>query len=624
MDVLETLQAHGVTVFADGRDLRLRPADRLTDDLIALVRANKLRLLEALRQNAHPPYRLILKSAEAAAAIAAIPDGATVALDTETSGLGVTDRVRLLQLYDGTSPVVIIDWFKASVDQGLLEKLVQRATVVAHNAVFDAGMLRLSTPLECTMLLSHAITGRSEKLAVLALRHLDRVLPKEAQTADWTMPLTASMLGYATKDAVAVFDLWPVLRLEAERSEALDVYRLMQRAQPAIVEMQLRGVPFDRARHAAIVATALERKDELEGTITENGIGNPRSSPQIANWLERFVPADWPLTPSGRISTAAAVLRSRLQDVAEDARAAVAGLLEYREKAVLTTTHGTKLAEHVRPSGRIHPHLHIGGTVTGRMSCSEPNLQNIPRDPEFRACFRAPEGRRIVAGDFGQIELRVAAIIAREDRMLDAFESGEDVHRLTASKLLGRPSADVTKDERQLAKAVNFGLLYGQSARGLSRYAAANYGVAMSVSQAEYFRNGWFTANPKIAAWQRHQRDRVGRTKRAHTPAGRVRDLAGYEFWYTRALNTPIQGGAAEVMLAALGRLPEALDGLDAFPILVIHDEILLEAAITDAAEAFRRLESAMVAGYREVFPEGPTTGLVESGIGMTWAEAKK
>jgi DNA polymerase I len=198
------------------------------------------------------------------------------------------------------------------------------------------------------------------------------------------------------------------------------------------------------------------------------------------------------------------------------------------------------------------------------------------------------------------------------------------VHQLTASKLLGKEPASVDKAERQLAKAVNFGLLFGQGARGLQRYAASSYGVVMSESEARLFRLGWFKAFPKIRTWQLRQRATVERTKRAHTPSGRVRDLSCEPVWFTRALNVPVQGGAAEAMLAALGRLPALLDGLDAFPILVVHDEILLEAATTDAAEASRRLESAMVAGYLEVFPKGPTTGLVECGIGRTWAEAKK
>ena len=143
----------------------------------------------------------------------------------------------------------------------------------------------------------------------------------------------------------------------------------------------------------------------------------------------------------------------------------------------------------------------------------------------------------------------------------------------------------------------------------------------MSVEKAQRFREAWFRAYPAIGRWQRQQTNQTAVTRRVCTPGGRVRTFPAGERTYTRSLNTPIQGGAAEVMLAALGRLD--LDGLDAFPALVVHDELVLEAADRNVEAAASRLVAAMTAGYLDVFPAGPTTALAEIGIGQTWAEAK-
>jgi len=256
------------------------------------------------------------------------------------------------------------------------------------------------------------------------------------------------------------------------------------------------------------------------------------------------------------------------------------------------------------------------------MSCRSPNLQQIPRDPAFRDCFRAPDGRCLVVADYNQIELRVAAILTGEPALLEAYRNGVDVHRDTAARLLKKPREDVTKDERQLAKAVNFGLLYGQGAGGLARYAAAEFNVHLTEADAGNYRRAWFNTFPLIRTWQERKAQDVRQTGHVTTPAGRVRSLDDGSPRLA-ALNTPISGGAAEVMLAALGRLPLVLDGLDAVPVLVVHDELVLEVAREEAEEASHRLAKLMREAFLEIFPDGPTEGLVEAHTGSSWAEAK-
>jgi DNA polymerase-1 len=231
----------------------------------------------------------------------------------------------------------------------------------------------------------------------------------------------------------------------------------------------------------------------------------------------------------------------------------------------------------------------------------------------------------LVVADYSQMELRVAAQVARDPAMLRAYSRGEDLHKKTASAMTGVPVERVTPEQRSMAKAANFGMLFGMGPTGLAQYAASNYGVTMTAQQAARARAAFFASYPRLRQWQRATAQLAARTLKVTTPGGRVRDFRrekrGYR--YTEALNTPIQGGAAEVLLATLGRLPGLLAGLDARLVNVVHDEIVLEVSEHDASEAKARLEEAMRGGMLEIFPDATTTGLVEANIAANWGDAK-
>src|SRR5262249_13922134 len=174
-----------------------------------------------------------------------------------------------------------------------------------------------------------------------------------------------------------------------------------------------------------------------------------------------------------------------------------------------------------------HAQYLLAGTVTGRMSCRDPNLQNVPRDPAFRECFRAAEGHALVVADYAQAELRVVAVLANEPALLDAFNRGVDVHAATAARLLKKPIEEITKAERQRAKACSFGFLYGQGVAGFVRYARATYGVTLTEAEARKLRAGWFNTYPLLRAWQERQLEDAKRLGTTRTPSGRVRSLEG-------------------------------------------------------------------------------------------------
>jgi DNA polymerase-1 len=227
-----------------------------------------------------------------------------------------------------------------------------------------------------------------------------------------------------------------------------------------------------------------------------------------------------------------------------------------------------------------------------------------------------------VIADYRAMVLRVAAQIVGEVNLLQAFRDGQDAHRLTAARLLDKAVEAVTKEERQMAKAVNFGLLYGQGVKGLQAYAASTYGVELSEEKARKLREAWFEAYPAFRAWHRRLGSEAKRALAVRTPAGRERRWPSVkEFKETEAYNTPVQGGAAEAMLAALAALQRDLEGLDAEPVAVIHDEVIVEADAAQAEKVAEVLAAAMQQGMAAIFPDAPVAGLVEAHVGRSWAD---
>lgn len=240
---------------------------------------------------------------------------------------------------------------------------------------------------------------------------------------------------------------------------------------------------------------------------------------------------------------------------------------------------------------RIHPLLHPLAADSGRFSCTDPNLQQVPSEhtaPGLRGCFRPAPGYALVVADYAQIELRVAAHLAPCDALGRVFREGRDPHRATASTITGRPEGEITDHERKLAKAVNFGFLFGMGARRFRSYAADGYGVDLDEAQAQRAREAFLTTFPGIAAWHR----RVGRLGRGGQPVtvrtamGRRKRFAPDRFSFNSALNIPVQGTAAEGFKLALVDLHERLPAVGGRGVLCVHDEYIAEVPIQHAESA--------------------------------------
>jgi DNA polymerase-1 len=536
-------------------------------------------------------------------------------------------KIRLVQVYGGGNRVFVFDLYW--MDVKALAPLFTRQ-LVAHNALFEMKHLTHAgfnlNDVECTKLMANAVYGDLPSLAELSFRLFGWTISKELQVSDWDVqPLTQDQLEYAALDAVLVYKLYLALRDKLDDDQKA-VYSLMRDSQHAIARVELNGIHFDQQAHADLVKRWIQEKEpikkELEVLLAPDI--NLNSGKQLSDWIQNNLDKEtidrWPRTGKGRLQTDAETLERFIT------QPSIHALVKYKEYSNYLTFYGEGYAAHINPvTGRIHASFHLGGTITGRLSCSSPNVQNPLRDEVFRALFTAPLGRILVVADFNQIELQVAALVSGDEVMLEAYSTGIDLHKKTASVVMGVPIDMVGKQQRQLAKAVNFGLLYGQGAWGLAQYARTSYGVYMKIKTAQEAREAFFTTYKGLALWQEETKKQAESERKIKTPGGRVRYFPEDQkkIHFTEALNFPIQGGAAEVMLSALVRLTRSLDDLDALLVNVIHDEIILEVALDDAGKAMTILEESMKAGMLDIFPTACTQNLVEAKTGSNWASAK-
>jgi DNA polymerase-1 len=459
--------------------------------------------------------------------------------------------------------------------------------------------------------------GRSydRSLKDLAEDYLGESLNKEEQVSDWGAEhLTQAQIQYAAMDAAVLLPLREKLDERVESLGLSEVVDLENRTVPAVVWMERSGVGFSQDRWDALAVEAQARlethRERLDELVEEYLPGakdllgattrkvNWNSAPQVSQLLKD-------------LGLDAEDTRQETLEALQGEHPLVAALLDHREASKKVSTYGKKWTENVHSvTGRVHADWKQIGASTGRMSCARPNLQNLPRDPGYRACFRPAEGRVLIKADYEQIELRIAAEMAPDARMKGAFAEGKDLHAITATSLHGnREVEDVTPDERQLAKAVNFGLIYGMGAKALAKYARTNFGQELDEARAGDIRRSYFEAYPGIRNWQQLQ----GRKAETRTVLGRQRTLDG-DRYYTARLNSPIQGTGADGLKMALVRMWESRDVVDAFPILAIHDEIVIESPEEKAEDAKAWLIVCMVKGMEEVLEEVPVTVAVAEG----------
>ena len=537
--------------------------------------------------------------------------------DVETTELDpYKGELRLVQLSNGRSTKVIdIRAFGRNGDlrtnpdlQPLRDLLASEATTkIAHNAKFDTKWVRhhLGTEVGAvydTYLASVLVgAGEGERrhgLADVAQFFLGRTLDKSEQVSDWGADeLTSSQVEYAAKDAAIMPEVREKLEERIQNDGLARVLALENECVMPIAEMELNGFYLDEGRWRDQLAVVSKKQaaaaDELQGLLAA-GVAQASlfGRPEIN--LDSIDQVHQALTNLG-VPMPNSTRAWELQPLADE-YPVVAKLLEYRQAAKASQSFGENILAFIEPAtGRIHADFRQIGAPTGRFSCSNPNLQQIPHEAEYRRCFMAPEGRTLVIADYSQIELRILADISEDKNFIDAFTAGADFHAATAAQIFGIKAEDVTADQRSFAKRLNFGVVYGIGAQRFARM------TGLTERQAEDTLRRYFATYPKMDEWLRGQAKAVLTERSARTLSGRLArmsyddaDRASVGAAQRYAKNMPIQGTSADILKRALRLLHDDLRGTSGRLVNIVHDEIVIECDAGDAPEMSARLESAM------------------------------
>jgi DNA polymerase-1 len=597
------------------------------------------------------PYACVTEIDELRRWIADATLAGIVAVDTETDGLDAM-RARLigfsLAIAPGKSCYVPLGHESVGEQINQTDAIMALAPLMAdpsvlkifQNAKFDMMMLhhaglRTIEPVDDTMLISYAMGAGAhghgmDELSQLHLGHTPIAYNSVTGTGRARIPFAQVPLdratAYAAEDTDVTLRLWHALKPRLRSAKSLALYEQVERRLiPVLLDMELAGVKVDRADLSAMSLDFAARMAVMETEIhalageTFN-LGSPKQLGEILFDLMKL--------PGGkRMKTGAwGTDASVLQDLADQGHALPGRLMEWRQLAKLKSTYADALVEQINPAtGRVHTSFAMAITSTGRLSSTDPNLQNIPiRTPEgarIRRTFIAEPGHVLISCDYSQIELRLLAHMADIPALKASFANGEDIHARTASEVFGVPMEGMDAMTRRRAKAINFGIIYGISAFGLARQLSIPPGEARDYIQA------YFARYPQIRAFM----DRtVAEAKEAGyvlTPFGRRcwvpgiadKNPARRSYAERQAINAPLQGGAADVIKRAMVKLPQALReaGLSARLLLQVHDELLFEAPESEAVEMAALAKRVMEAAANLSVPL-----VVETGTGKTWGEA--
>lgn len=589
--------------------------------------------------------------------------GTCFALDTETALAPLCfqpGQWRLLQLYNENASL----WYDiptlSADEREVLKTFLERRDleITAQYIAFDYRVLlanditlhgRFFDTHIASSLLHNGKAKMSHALEAIARRELGLVMDKTLQAQDWMQAsLSEADVRYAMEDVRVTWEAASVMHEQIAAQGLLAVYNLECALVPAVVQMEHIGIylcpdtiasTIEYYRSEAMVAKEVFL-ETLDGRLESDGLPrlpreddgtfntrlketgsvrlgtkklagfNINSSQQLLQWF-KYLNIE-PLDDTGKPSTDKKVLARYLSDE-------LVRLLLHYKRVEKRTGMAQKLQEHCGEDGRIHARFMPLATGTGRFASSGPNLQQVPRDPDFRCAFKpSTPDRRLVQADYSGMELRVAAAIAEEQAMIDAFNAGADIHTRTAALMYGIDEAEVSKEQRRTAKALNFGALFGSSAKGVQDY-CVTLGLFISQREAADLLKKWHDAYPAFGRWHRQCQDAAMRGEPVRTRIGRRRLLYGDDNRLTTQANNVVQGTSADIMKSALIEIHRQLPP-DAYLVATCHDEVIAECREEDGQAlleiVLREMEEAAV----PILGSGIRI-LAEGGVLTSWGD---
>ncbi len=587
-----------------------------------------------------PPinYELITDSMGLEKAIDVLMKEPVLAVDTETSGLDPFTSKLLLVQVASPEKCFIVD--ATRVRLAPLKRLLEsnRSLKLLQNAKFDYKMLAQQADIKLenvydTMLAERLLTaglGMEVNLAKIVERYLGEKMDKSVRKtfigATSVGHLSDDQLNYAAKDTFSLFPIYVQQLVKIKKEKMERVADLEFRCVAAVGDLELAGCKLDTDKWRAILTEVAKKRDLVRDELMEmlpSGGSKQTSMFGGDEYLINLNSGQQIMAEFGRMGIV-------LEDTSEATLSkhnhpAIKKLLEYRSHEKTLGSFGEGLLAQInKVTQRIHPDFIQYGADTGRFSCSNPNVQQIPATSDFRACFIAPEGYKLVTCDYSQAELRILAELSGDPAFLGAFRDGGDLHKLAASQMFQVAVDQVSKEQRSAAKAINFGLAYGMGPQGLA------VRIDKTVDEARELINAYFKAFSGVQKWlEKAGRDSV-RLNYSPTPLGRKRfynTLTSDDPDFRRrqgeierqGKNAPIQGCNADMTKMALVFLRERLQGYDARLVNTVHDEIVVEVREDQAEEVCKLVEHEMIRAGQEILKEVPI--VADAKIGDYWSK---
>ena len=562
--------------------------------------------------------------------------------DTETTELDpYRGELRLVQLSDGRNTQVIdLRHFSGNGGprgnpdlQPLFDLLEDKSvTKIAHNAKFDAKWVRHHLGCElngvfdsflASQLIAAGDTDRRHSLADVTQFFTGIELDKSLQVSDWSAnELSHSQVEYAARDAAIMRQVRDQVAERLKKDELENVANLEFECLMPISQMELNGVHLDvgrwRDQLEKVKIAQAKAADELQEMLSA-GVAQASLFGRAEINLDSQQQVTDALLNLG-VPVPASTRGWQLQPLATEFPV-VAKLLEYRGVAKSLTSFGENILEYIEPkTGRIHADFRQIGAPTGRFSCSNPNLQQIPHDREYRRCFTAEPGNKLVVADYSQIELRILAEFSGDEKFIEAFVSGQDFHAAAASQVFGVKREDVTDEQRSFAKRLNFGIVYG--------IGASRFGMMTGLSQtdAENTMRKYFGTFRKLDEYLRNQARHILTERKVRTASGRMlllrfdeNDRQQTASAKRYGINMPIQGTSADILKRSLRMLHDRIRGTSARLVNIVHDEVIVECSAAEAESTAALLEDAMCAAGEEFVKKVPVK--VDAHIADEWAK---
>ncbi|CAI8310397.1 MAG: DNA polymerase I [Alphaproteobacteria bacterium UBA4588] len=544
---------------------------------------------------------------------------------------------------------VVLDQIDEAEALALLRDLCADPSIlkIGHNLKYDAHVLSLEqngslslSPVDDTMCLSYVLdAGRTERhgLDYLALSLLDiqtikyqDVCGKGAKQISFAEVAPEAACAYASEDADITLRLWTMLKPRLAREGMSSVYERLERPLiPILAHMEAAGIKVNTQLLHDLSQDFAGRIKVLEDEIHQlaGAAFNIASPKQLGEILfEKLGYEGGKKSKTGAFSTGADIL----EDMAANGIEIAKKVLDYRQLAKLKSTYTDALMASVnKRTGRVHTSFSMVGASTGRLSSSDPNLQNIPirtqEGRQIRGAFIARPGYKLISADYSQIELRLVAHVAQEQTMLEAFRNGVDIHAQTASEVFGVPLDQMDAETRRRSKAINFGIVYGISGFGLARQ------LSIPQSEARDYIATYLDRFPGIRTYMNDAREFAREHLYVETLFGRrihieqigASNQAMRGFSERQAINAPIQGSAADIIKRAMVCLPEELSaqGLAADMLLQVHDELIFEVPEKQAEQSVQLIKSVMENAALPIVQLSVPL-VVDAGIADSWSEA--